>query len=274
MLRVISTHVYLRQRLHPGLMDALSAGGAQGIELFAARHHFDYTNRTHIKEIADWFRANPVEPFSMHMPLHTDAEMGRSGAPAVNVIDPEKSRRIQSMDEVKRALEAAEQIPIKFLILHLGEREDRWNPRTLEHSLTAIEHLQAYARPLGVKLLLENIRNEVTQPQNLVEILSTGHFKDAGVCLDLGHAHMGEGIRAVLEECKSLIYSAHVHDNHGMKDEHLWPGDGTIEWAETMSELRAAPQLSGAVLEIHYQLDQSPEKVTERAGETFQKLGL
>jgi sugar phosphate isomerase/epimerase len=274
MLRVISTHVLLRQRLHPGLLEALAKGGAQAIEFFAARQHFDYASRVDVKEIADWLRANPVAPFSMHAPLFSDMEMGRGGAPPVNVVHPEKSRRIDAMDEIKRALEAAEQIPLKFLILHLGEREDRWNQRTLEHAMTAIEHLQAFARPLGVKLLLENIPNEVTQPRNLLEILSIGHFKDVGVCLDLGHAHMAEGIRPALEELKPLIFSAHIHDNHGEKDEHHWPGDGTIEWPETMTELRTAPQLAGAVLEICYQPEEPPETVSRRAQETFAKLEL
>src|SRR5271163_3693089 len=178
MLRTISTHVFLRQRLHPGLLDALAKGGAQAIEIFAARHHFDYTSKPHVKEMALWFAANPVEPFSMHMPLFGDAEMGRSGAPGVNVVHPEKSRRIDAMDE---------EMPLRYLILHLGEREDRWSPRTLEHAMTAIEHLQAFSRPLGVKLLLENITNEVTEAPNLVEILRIGHFKDVGICLDTGH---------------------------------------------------------------------------------------
>jgi hypothetical protein len=63
MLRTISTHVFLRQRLHPGLLETLAKGGAQGIEIFAARQHFDYTSKGHVKEIALWFAANPVEPF-------------------------------------------------------------------------------------------------------------------------------------------------------------------------------------------------------------------
>ena len=106
----------------------------------------------------------------MHMPIFGDADMGRSGAPAVNVVHPEKSRRIDSMDEVKRALETAEEMPLRHLILHLGEREDQWSPRTLEHAMTAIEHLQAFSRPLGVKLLLENLQSEVTESVNLVEM--------------------------------------------------------------------------------------------------------
>jgi sugar phosphate isomerase/epimerase len=274
MLKAISTHVFLRQRLHPGLLEVLAKGGAQGIEIFAARQHFDYASRTQVKEIADWFRANPLEPVSMHMPLFADAEMGRSGTPPVNVVHPEKARRIDAMDEVKRALETAEEMPLKFLIMHLGEREDRWNPRTLEHAMTAIEHLKAFARPLGVKLLLENIQNEVTQPQNLLEILTVGHFNDVGLCLDLGHANLADGVPAILAELKPLLFSAHIHDNHGLKDEHLWPGDGTIAWDEAMRELRTAPQLAEAVLEIHYTLDEPPEQVAQRAAETFRKLEL
>src|ERR1700743_2680361 len=182
MLRAISTHIFLRQRLHPGLLETLAKGGAQGIEIFAARHHFDYTAKPHVKEIALWFAANPVEPFSMHMPMFADTEMGRSGSPAVNVVHPEQSRRIDAMDEGKRALETAEECTRRHLILHRGEREDRWSPRTLEHAMTAIEPLQAFARPLGVKILLENIQNEVTEAVNLLEIVRIGHFKDVGVC--------------------------------------------------------------------------------------------
>jgi len=274
MLRTISTHIFLRQRLHPGLLETLAKGGAQGIEIFAARQHFDYTSKTHVKEIALWFSANPVEPFSMHMPMFGDTEMGRSGSPAVNVVHPEKSRRIDAMDEVKRALETAEEMPLRHLILHLGEREDRWSPRTLEHAMTAIEHLQAFARPLGVKILLENIQNEVTESVNLLEIVRIGHFKDVGVCLDVGHAHIGGGIAAAIGELNPLIRSAHIHDNHGQKDEHLWPGDGTIPWAETMKELRTSPQLAAAVLEINYLPEESPDHVASRAAETFKMLEL
>jgi sugar phosphate isomerase/epimerase len=274
MLKVISTHVFLRSRLHPGLLDVFARAGAQGVELFAARQHFDYTSRPHVREIAEWFRANPVEPFSMHAPMFPDLEMGRGGAPAVNVIHPEKSRRIDAMDEIKRALEVAEQVPLRYLILHLGEREDSWSPRSLENALTALEHLRAFANPLGVKLLVENIQNEVTQPRNLLEIIHVGHFSDIGVCLDVGHAHLGDGVATTIAELRSQIRSTHLHDNKGDRDEHLWPGDGTIAWDETISELKSAPQTPAGVLEIHYTLEETPESVANKARAAFEKFGL
>ena len=84
MLKAISSHVFLRHRLHPGLLDTLSRSGAEAIEIYAARQHFDYTSRTHIHELAEWFRSNPVQPFSMHTPLYiatkTWAGMARPGS--------------------------------------------------------------------------------------------------------------------------------------------------------------------------------------------------
>ncbi|WP_433984441.1 sugar phosphate isomerase/epimerase family protein [Tunturiibacter empetritectus] len=189
----ISTHVFLPQRLHPGLLDSLHKAGAQVIELFAARHHFDYTDRAAVRDIATWFRNTGVGA-TLHQPLYisdrADAQWSRHVAPNLNLIDPEKSRRISAMDEVKRALESAEQIPISACTLHLGYKDDAWNLRALENSLTAIEHLKAFAHPLGVRILLENLQNEITTPEHLLEILKVGHFDRVGVTLDIGHAHL------------------------------------------------------------------------------------
>lgn len=272
MLKVISSHVFLRHRLHPGLLDTFRKAGAQGIELFAARQHFDYTSRADVRELSSWFQANSTRAFSMHAPLFPDHEMGRAGAPVVNVIHPEKSRRINAMDEIKRALEVAEQIPFRFLVLHLGEREDTWTPRALEFSITALEHLHAFANPLGVKLLVENLQNEVTRPANILEIFRTGHFRDIGVCLDVGHAHLQDGVAATLAELKPLLRSSHLHDNHGERDEHLWPGEGTIAWDEVYEGLKSAPQSPAGVLEIHYSLGEEPETIVKKAAKAFEKF--
>lgn len=275
MRKVTSTHVFLKHRLHGGHLDTLAASGAEGIEIFAARQHFDYTARAHVTEIADWFRANPVQPWALHAPLHFDVDNGRSGAPAVNVIHVEKSRRIDSMDEIKRALESAEQISFAHLILHLGERGESWSARTLEHSMTAVEHLRAFARPLGVQILLENLdANEVAQPENLVEILSVGHFNDIGVCLDVGHAHLGSGIPSAIAILGERIRSTHIHDNAGDRDAHLWPGEGTINWQEAMQALTQLKQPPGTVLEISSKVEETGDRLTQKLRHTFELLNM
>ncbi len=272
MLRVLSTHLFLNQRLHPGLLELAGRSGVQAVEIFAARQHFDYTSREHVRELGEWFKSNPLEVFSLHAPLYPDREMGRAGAPPVNVLHPEKSRRIDSMDEIKRALESAEHVPFRHMVVHLGERTDGWSPRSIEHAQTALEHLGAFARPLGVHLLVENLVSDPTTPEHLVTILELGHLDSIGVCLDLGHAHMTVGISEAVSILGKRIASLHVHDNHGLKDEHLWPGDGNIAWPAAAEALKTLPASPAAVLEIGYTFGDSPATIPARIASAFKLL--
>jgi len=272
MLRVLSTHLFLNQRLHPGLLEHAELAGAQAIEIFAARQHFDYTSREHVAELAAWFRSNTLEPFSMHAPLYPDREMGRSGAPAVNVLHPEKSRRIDAMDEMKRALETAEHIPLRNMVVHLGDRDDAWSQRTIEHAITALEHLGAFARPLGVRLLVENLPGEVATPEHIVTILEMGHLNNIAICLDLGHAHITVGVAEAIGTLGTRIATVHVHDNKGVKDEHLWPGDGTIDWPTTVEALKKLQAPPAIVLELSQNLGETPASIPAKITQAFERF--
>jgi sugar phosphate isomerase/epimerase len=285
----ISTHVFFSHRLYPGLLEALHRSGTpneiQTIELFAARHHFDYTDRSAVHDIATWFRNTGVGA-TLHQPLYlsdrADAQWSRHVAPNLNLIDPEKSRRIAAMDEVKRALESAEQIPITACTLHLGHKDDAWNLRALENSLTAIEHLKAFAHPLGVRILLENLQNEITTPEHLLEIVKVGHFDRVGVTLDIGHAHLSspennKGINEAFELLKPRIAQLHLHDNHGQKDDHLWPGTASpgslsIDWQNVAKHIATLPANAPGILEISYELEETPESATAKATQAFDLL--
>lgn len=273
MLQVLSTHLFLNQRLHPGLLELAARSGAQGVEIFAARQHFDYSSREHVAELASWFRSNALLPFSMHAPLFPDREMGRAGAPAVNLLHPDKARRIDSMDEIKRALEAAELIPISNMVLHLGERDDGWSQRTVEYAITSLEHLGAFAHPLGVRLLVENLVSEPTTPEHLITILELGHQNSVGICLDLGHANITVGVSTAIGTLGNRIASVHVHDNHAVKDEHLWPGDGNIDWPATVSALKKLAAPPAAVLELHQSFGNDTATLPERLAESFALFG-
>jgi len=265
----ISTHVFLQQRLHPGLLDAFLKSGAQAIEIFAARHHFDYADRSIVRDIAAWFRSNEVAA-SLHQPLYSDSHWSRHTAPSLNLIDPEKSRRIDAMDEIKRAIESAEQIPFRAITLHLGLKDEPWNTRALENSLTAIEHLKAFAHPLGVKILLEDLQNEVTTPEHLLEILRVGHFDNVGITLDIGQAHLSDGgIDLAFELLKSRIAELHLHDNQGAKNDHLWPGSGKIDWKNVAKQIATLPPATPGILEIAHDLEETPESVTKKAAEAI-----
>ena len=270
MQKAVSTYLFVRERLHPGILDSLVRSGVQAVEIFAARQHLDYANRKqHVKEIAEWFRGSGVPLNSVHSPLYADYEWGRAGSPPLNVASTDRASRIEAMDEIKRALEIAEQIPFRFLIQHLGTPNESFDEKKFEAAMTSIEHLRAFAKPLGVRILLENIPNELSTPDRLVEMIHLAHFDDVAVCFDFGHAHMMGSVSEAFEILRKHIRSTHVHDNDKLKDSHLWPGQGTIDWKEAIELLRSAPQKPPLLLELG-----EDEKVNplEKLGETFDKL--
>ena len=64
-----------------------------------------------------------------------------------------------------------------------------------------------------------------------------------------------------------------MHDNHGAKDDHLWPGDGSIDWKDTAKRLNALAKPPAAVLEIGYTLGDAPATIPDRIRSAFDRLG-
>ena len=275
----LSTYPLLQQRLHPSHLDALARAGARHIELFAARPHFDYADRGSVREIAAWFRANDVTPH-LHQPLDMETTFSRHAGPTLNLIAGDKARRIEAMDEIKRALETAEQIPLATAVVHLGLQYEAWSEWALEHALTGVEHLKAFAGPLGVSLLLENVRNEVTTAAHLLEILRVGHFDSVGVCFNVGHAHLApadrpagetDGVGPALELLKARVRTVHLSDNDRRGDQHLWPeaaGTEGVDWAAALGGLHGLPAVTPAILEVTHELGDDLEAICRRFAAT------
>jgi sugar phosphate isomerase/epimerase len=272
MRKAMSTLIYARrERLHPGLLDQMVAGGAEAIEIFAARGHFNYTDRQHIRQIANWFRSTGVTFHSMHSPMHPDEDWGRGGATHINIASVEKLQRVAATDEIKRAIEVAELAPFQFLVQHVGIGHEEADEHKLDAAMSSLEHLHAFAKPLGVQLLVENITNELSTPETLLDLLHAGRFDDIGICFDVGHAHIMSSVPQAFEVLKDRIRSTHVHDNNQERDSHLWPGDGTIDWTETLSLLRSAPHVPPVLLEIE---GVEGENISHRMATAFAKLEL
>jgi sugar phosphate isomerase/epimerase len=270
MLKAVSTYVYVRERLHPGLLDGLVRGGAEAIEIFAARGHFDYANRRqHVLEIAGWFKSTGIALNSVHAPMFSDYEWGKGGNPPLNISSPDRAHRVEAMDEIKRAIEIAEQIPFRFLVQHLGVGGEEFDEKRLDAAMTSVEHLKAFAKPLGVTIVLENIPNELSTPERLVEFVNITHFDDVGFCFDIGHAHMMGSVEQAFTLMKKHIRTTHLHDNNKDRDAHLWPGDGNIDWTQAVELLRTAPHVPPLLLEID---GEGKTNITDGINNAFSKL--
>ena len=262
MQRALSTYLLVNHRLSNVLLDRIWDAGIPLVEIFCARQHLDYHNRAQIAELGHWFRESELKLHSLHSPLHTDEYAGRSGPHAViNITEPVKSKRIPMLDEIKRALEIAETIPFRYLIQHIGVTGQEYDERYVDAAFTALEEISLFARQRGVEVLLENTPNELASAERLLMFLGTTHL-DLNICLDVGHAHMNEGVETAYRLLKNRIRSTHVHDNDGKEDLHLFPmlvpGQGTIDWRRTMQLLRSQDDRYPLLLELREVPDMGP----------------
>jgi sugar phosphate isomerase/epimerase len=274
MQRALSTHLLVNHHLTTVWLDRIWDAGIPLVEIFCARQHLDYRDKAQITELGYWFRDSELKLHSLHSPMYSDDAWGRTGPDSViDITEPVKIKRVKIVDEIKRALEIAETIPFRYLIQHLGVAEEEFEERKVEAAFAALEEISLFAKQRGVEVLLENTPNALSSAQRLRYFLETTHL-GLNVCLDVGHAHMNEGVESAYRLLAPRIRSTHIHDNDGKMDLHLFPfvdPGGTIEWDAAMKNLRSAPAGQyPMVLELRCAPD--VEKPVESALRVFEHL--
>jgi sugar phosphate isomerase/epimerase len=249
----ISTHLYHNYRLSREHVLEVGAHGFEKVEVFATRTHFDYHNPSSIADLQQWLAEAGLELHGVHAPIGESFENSRWGPPlSIASVDPDA--RTRAVGEAERALQIARRIPFDVLIAHLGlPRSQQSGPaeNSRDAARRSIEELQRLAEPLGVRVALEVIPNELSRPGSLVHFIDEV-LEDApvGICLDFGHAHMDGDLVEAIETVSEHLITTHVHDNRGRTDDHLVPFEGTIDWAAALTAVQKVGYDGTLLLEI------------------------
>lgn len=255
----LSTYLFVEERLTTFILDQILGAGIRQVEIFAARQHFDYREANQVRDVAQWFSDHGLQLHSLHAPLYPDTDWGRLGGQPVSITYTERGHRIDSMDEIKRAIDVAERVPFRYLVLHMGLPEEEYELRKFDAAFTSIEHLRIFAKERGAEVLLENIPNELSTPERLLSFIHYTRMENLKICFDVGHAHMVGSVKDAFQTLKDRIISTHVHDNNKEKDDHLLPFDGNINWEETVRDFRSLDGQFPVLFEVR---NEGPEKAT------------
>jgi sugar phosphate isomerase/epimerase len=137
----------------------------------------------------------------------------------------------------------------------MGGSRETADPRKRDAAFSTLEHLTLHARHVGVTLCIENTTSEMGDPSYLRSFVDETRLTGLRFNFDIGHAHLADGsesdrIAKAFEPLRDLVASAHIHDNHGDKDEHLPPFDGTIDWPSALPLLLTAQPHLPLTLEL------------------------
>ncbi|HTR45829.1 MAG TPA: sugar phosphate isomerase/epimerase family protein [Verrucomicrobiae bacterium] len=270
MQRILSTYRYVNHALAPEMLARIAEAGIPAVEMFCGAGHFDYASAQAVREFARLLHEYGLQLHSLHAPTERSSGAGRGSGVPISISEPERIRRIDAIDEVKRALEVAETVPFRYLVQHLASSRQPADPRNLDAAFSSLEHLGLFAKQRGVTIAIENTPAEFGAPESLVRFIKETRLNDLRFCFDVGHAHIGEGVAASFELMRDRIVAAHIHDNNGEKDEHLLPWQGTVDWDAALAALMSLPEPPALVLELKERPPGMPGLDQIRA--TFDKL--
>src|SRR5215470_15511641 len=256
MPRILSTYPFVTRKLTPELLGQIAEAGFQALEIFFSRAHFDYTSKPEIRAMASALEAHRLTLLSAHAPSSRDLSPNREGGAPLSICEVERVRRIDAMDELKRAVDVAEDLPFQRMVLHMGGSRETADLRKRDAAFSSLEHLILHARHVGVTVCLENTMSEMGDPAFLRAFVDETRLTGLRFNFDIGHANLADGpaeerIEKSFAPLRDLVASVHLHDNHGEKDEHLPLYDGSIDWNTAIPLLKSAPAESlPVVLEL------------------------
>ncbi|HOP40094.1 MAG TPA: sugar phosphate isomerase/epimerase family protein [Geobacteraceae bacterium] len=133
----------------------------------------------------------------------------------------------------RQVMEAAAVLCPSVVVFHPGY--DRWRfggsrDRWLQNSIETFQPVVEQAASVGCVIAVENIFEE--EPSTLRALLEAVQSPLFRHCFDVGHWNLFSklSMEEWFEELGCFIAEAHIHDNHGMADDHSPLGEASIDF--------------------------------------------
>jgi sugar phosphate isomerase/epimerase len=267
----ISTHLYHDQRLSREHLAQIAAYGFEAVELFATRSHFDYHDPAAVAQLAAWLKETGLILHGIHAPITDRMANGQMGV-MFSTASPDNGRRQAAIAEAEKALRIARTIPFGSAVMHLGTPSKGANPDNSRGAATrSVEDMCRLAEPLGVRVAVEVIPNDLSSVATLVAMIERDFDgSDVGICLDFGHAHLMGDVADAVETAAEHLITTHIHDNRRREDDHLVPYQGSIDWGSALLTMRKIGYEGTYLLEIANA--GSPAAVLEEARRARQRM--
>ncbi len=232
----VSTHLFHEHRLTRDHLVHIAAHGFEAIELFATRSHFDYHDDRARVQLAEWLSDTRLELHSVHAPAFEALRHG-DGSARSRTRRSDETRRRAAIAEAEAALALARHVPFRFLVTHIGVPAARRSAATIDATprAAASRISSRWRRRSNVRVAIEVIPNPLSSADRLIRLIEDElDGLDVGICLDYGHAHLMGDLGEAIETLSGHLWTTHVHDNGGTRDDHLVPFAGTIDWDAAM----------------------------------------
>ena len=270
----ISTHLYHDQRLSREHLAEIASYGFGAVEVFATRSHFDYHDAAAIDRLGQWLKETGLMLHGIHAPITDRLSPPDQWGEVISNAVSDGAKRQNAVREAEAALNIARKIPASVFVVHLGTPKAQGGENNRTAAFRSIEEICRLAAPIGVRVAIEVIPNELSDAHSLVRLLEQDlDAPHAGICLDFGHAFLMGDVPDAVESLAEHLITTHVHDNNRKKDDHLVPFEGKIDWDAALMSMQKIGFDGTYLMELRN--TGAPATVLEqarRARERFEKL--
>lgn len=197
------------------------------------------------RALADRFRAE-AERLEMVLVAHAPDTFWLS--------NPDRAERRDAVRGVEEVLEGAAAYGARALVIHacpgqplIPERRDE----QYESLVHALECLAPACETRAVRLAVETmVPGRLTSSvATLIEAVDRVNSPWVGICLDTNHANLSQDLYESVRQAGQRVVEFHLNDNHFVKEEHLIPYEGAINWGDFANAVVASECSSYMVME-------------------------
>lgn len=184
--------------------------------------YFDHRNAFEIDMMLAQLKSSGIRVNSVHAPFGVNCDIS---SPCDEVHE-------RGVDALIESIELATVVDAKIIVLHASDALADGISKRLDRARGVLREVSVVAEESGVVLALENLPPGYLghTPEEIKLLIEGARPGAVGVCFDSGHANLTGRFTEFAEMLIPYAVEVHVHDNDGMRDQHKFPGEGTISW--------------------------------------------
>lgn len=219
----------------------------------------------------------------------TGVKFVQAHGPLYNIFG-EDSPRKQLCDKLcMRSLEAAGILEIPWVVFHAGTCGDEFDQahiaelkrRNMEFFTPLVEACEKF----NTGIALENMAQAFgvqhngkdhycSKTDDLIDLVDSFHSDRVGICWDTGHANVNKSNQPYdLKKIGSRLKVLHIQDNDGVKDQHLPPFHGNIDWNKLMAALYEIDYQGPFTFEAQVEVRRMPNSCQDTAMKLLKEIG-
>ncbi len=136
----------------------------------------------------------------------------------------DKKLREEAIEWIEKSIDLCQIFEPDYIGIHHGGNR--------KYTIESFRRLAEFSQKVRMKLVVETGGGPTAKMSR--EMIRLIQEKNVGILVDVGHCwKAGKDPSQTIKEAGEYLFGLHIHDNHGKElghDEHLIPGEGTINW--------------------------------------------